>query len=174
MPLQNQKMSNMKKYLIAILFAFCFFQAKAQQEVSIFKQGVQGCYTDYYIEFHNRGAGQPTDGEHEVVISVIYNNLSECYIGKATIKDGKLANPVYVQKDDGSFSPLNRMFKDLDQDWYAEQDKESIVQIYDGMSALFLTQEQYRIRLFFPDLINKNSVINKKAPSAKEYLKQKN
>ncbi|GMQ26087.1 hypothetical protein Aoki45_27690 [Algoriphagus sp. oki45] len=164
----------MKKYFVALLLSVGFFQANAQQEASIFKQGVQGCYTDYYIEFHNRGASEPTDGEHIVVISVIHNNQSECYMGKATIKDGKLTNPVFVQKDDGSYSPLNRMFKALDPEWFEEQDMETINLISDGMSSIYLTQEQYRVRLFFPDLINKNSVVNKRAPSAKELLKEKN
>jgi hypothetical protein len=161
----------MRKYLVALISLVFILQANAQQEVSIFKQGVQGCYSDYYIEFHNRGASQPVDGDHEVVISVIHNGQSECYMGKATIKGGKLVNPVYVQKDDGTFSPLNRMFKELDQDWYADQDKETINQISDGMTALFLTQEQYRVRLFFPGLINKSSLVNKKAPPAKELMK---
>lgn len=164
----------MKKYFAALLLSFGFFQAQAQQEVSIFKQGVQGCYTDYYIEFHNRGASQPIDGEHEVVISVIHNNQSECYMGKATVKDGKLVTPVYVQKDDGTYSPLNRMFKALDPEWLEDQDMETINLISDGMTMIFLTQEQYRVRLFFPGLINKNSVVNKKAPPAKELLKERN
>lgn len=161
----------MKKFLVALLFLASILQVRAQQEISIFKQGVQGCYTDYYIEFHNRGASLPTDGEHEVVISVIHNNQSECYMGKATVKEGKLINPVYVQKDDGTFSPLNRMFKALDPEWLENQDMETINQISDGMTNLFLTQEQYRVRLFFPRLINKNSVVNKKAPPAKDLLK---
>lgn len=164
----------MKIYLTVIGLLIFIFQGKAQQEVSIFKQGVQGCYTDYYIEFHNRGASQPKDGEYEVVISVIQNNQSECYMGKATIQGGKLVRPVYIQKTDGTFSTLTRMFKDFDQTWLAQQDPQTLNEVTDGMSSLFVSQEQYRVRLFFPSLLNSNSVVNKKAPPASEMLKKGN
>jgi hypothetical protein len=158
---------------ILVLFLFCF-QAQAQQDISIFKQGVQGCYSDYYIEFHNRGASHPTDGEYEVVITVINNNQSECYMGKATIKEGKLIRPVYIQKSDGTFSTLNRMFKDFDQTWFSQQDPQTINEVTDGMSALFVSQEQYRVRIFFPSLLNKNSTVNKKAPPANQWTEKEN
>lgn len=171
---KQQTKSFMKKYL-SILGLFLFiFRVQAQQEISIFKQGVEGCYSDYYIEFHNKGAIQPKDGEHEVVITVIYNNKSECYMGKATIEGGKLVRPVYVQKTDGTYATLNRMFKDFDQSWMAQQDPKTVFEIVDGMSALFLSQEQYRVRLFFPELLNTNSVVNKKAPPASELTKKQN
>jgi hypothetical protein len=163
------------KLYVSILGLFLFwFQAQAQQDISIFKQGVEGCYTDYYIEFHNRGASQPNDGEYEVVITVIYNNESECYMGKATIKGGKLVRPVYVQKTDGTFSTLTRMFKDIDQTWLSQQDPQTIDEVTDGMSALFVSQEQYRVRIFFPSLLNKNSTVNKKAPPANQWTKKEN
>jgi hypothetical protein len=163
------------KLYVSILGLFLFwFQAQAQQDISIFKQGVEGCYTDYYIEFHNRGASQPNDGEYEVVITVIYNNESECYMGKATIKGGKLVRPVYVQKTDGTFSTLTRMFKDFDQTWLSQQDPQTIDEVTDGMSALFVSQEQYRVRIFFPSLLNKNSTVNKKAPPANQWTKKEN
>lgn len=164
----------MKIYLSILGLFLVLFQAQAQQEISIFKQGVEGCYSDYYIEFHNRGASQPSDGEHEVVISVVYNNKSECYMGKATIQAGKLIRPVYVQKTDGTYATLNRMFKDFDQTWLAQQDPQTLNEITDGMSALFVSQEQYRVRLFFPGLLNTNSVVNKKAPPASDLVKKGN
>ncbi len=164
----------MKLTLTVFAFLLLAFQSFAQQEISIFKQGVQGCYSDYYIEFHNRGASQPADGEYEVVITVIYNNQSECYMGKATIKEGKLVRPVYIQKSDGTFSTLTRMFKDFDQTWFSQQDPQTINEVTDGMSALFVSQEQYRVRIFFPSLLNKNSTVNKKAPPANQWTKNEN
>ena len=164
----------MKLTLTVFAFLLFAFQSFAQQEISIFKQGVQGCYSDYYIEFHNRGASQPTDGEYEVVITVIYNNQSECYLGKATIKEGKLVRPVYIQKNDGTFSTLTRMFKDFDQTWLSQQDPQTINEVTDGMSALFVSQEQYRVRIFFPSLLNKNSTVNKKAPPANQWTRKEN
>lgn len=164
----------MKIYLTLIGMFLFLYQVQAQQEVSIFKQGVQGCYSDYYIEFHNRGAAQPKDGEYEVVISVLYNNQSECYMGKVTVTGGKLTQPVYIQKTDGSFSTLKRMFNDFDQAWLAQQDPKTVFEVTDGMSALFVSQEQYRVRIFFPSLINTNSIQNKKAPPASEWIKKGN
>ncbi|TFV96309.1 hypothetical protein E4S40_08035 [Algoriphagus kandeliae] len=145
-------------------------------ENSIFMQGVKGCYSDYYIEFYNRGAQKPTDGEYEVVISIINsnNNQSECYMGKATVANGKFTSPVYIQKTDGSYMPINRMIKALDQDWLENQDMNTINEVSDGMTALFYTQEKYWVRLFFPSLINSKSVSNQKAPPAKELLKAGN
>jgi hypothetical protein len=164
----------MKLTLTVFTFLLFAFQSFAQQEISIFKQGVQGCYSDYYIEFHNRGASAPTDGEYEVVISVIYNNQSECYTGKATIQGGKLVRPVYVKKNDGTFSTLTRMFRDFDQTWLAQQDPQTLNEVSDGMSSLFVTQEQYRVRLFFPSLLATNSVVNQKAPPVGELTKKGN
>lgn len=170
----------MKSYLLVVSFLFLGFTGFAQiapvTENSIFMQGVKGCYSDYYIEFYNRGAQKPTDGEYEVVISIINsnNNQSECYMGKATVANGKFTSPVYIQKTDGSYMPINRMIKALDQDWLENQDMNTINEVSDGMTALFYTQEKYWVRMFFPSLINSKSVSNQKAPPAKELLKAGN
>ncbi|WP_439475162.1 hypothetical protein [Algoriphagus formosus] len=164
----------MKRSLLILATILTYFTAHAQEESSIFKQGVKGCYSDYYIEFYNRGADLPTDGEYEVVISVIMDGQSDCYLGKATIQNGQLSNPVYIQKTDGSYQPMSRMFKALDPEWVAARDEASIRQVSDGMSTLFYTVDRHWIRLFFPSLIAGQSMANKKAPPAKEMLKSNN
>ncbi|NVJ86908.1 MAG: hypothetical protein HWE15_11420 [Algoriphagus sp.] len=169
-----------KRFLLVFSFLVSsltgFSQIAPTTENSIFMQGVKGCYSDYYIEFYNRGANKATDGEYEVVISIINtnNSQSECYMGKATVQNGKLMTPVYIQKTDGSYMPLNRMIKALDQNWLDSQDMNTISDVSDGMTTLFYTQEKYWVRLFFPSLINSKSVSNQKAPPAKELLKSGN
>ncbi len=157
-----------------LLFLGVIAQAFSQEGFSIHLKGVEGCYIDYYSAFANRGAMPVTDGEHEVVIAIIYQNNSECYMGKATVKAGKFVAPVLIEKDDLSFAPMTTIFKDIDQKWLANQDKETLFEINDGTSKMFLTQQGYQLQMFFPKFINKNSGVNKKAPPASELLKGNN
>lgn len=115
-----------------------------------------------------------TDGEHEVVISIIFQDKSDCYMGKATVKGGKFVTPVLIQKDDMSFAPLSTIFKNIDQAWLVQQDKETLYEINDGMSKMFRSQQGYMAQMFFPDFINKGSGVNRKAPPASELLKEGN
>lgn len=149
-------------------------QAFSQEGLALHLKGVQGCYIDYYSSFVNKGAGEVSDGEHEVVISILYQNNSECYMGKVTVEGGKFVAPVLIQKDDMSFSKLTPIFKDFDQEWLAKQDPNSLYEINGGMSKMFLSQQGYQLQMFFPEFINKNSGINRKAPPASELLKDNN
>lgn len=160
----------MKIYTILILSFFFVNVAKAQQE-SIFSQGISGCYADYYIAFHERGAAEIPDGEHEVVFVVLNQGNSECFMGRATVKNGKVALPVYIQKDDDTLVPAERMFKSLDMAWLSNQNYETIYDITDGMTNIFQTQEKYHIRLFFHTFIHPDHRSNKKAPPARVLLK---
>jgi hypothetical protein len=164
----------MKIKLSMLFFLGIVSQVFSQEGLSLHLKGVEGCYLDYYSEFANRGASAVTDGEHEVVISIIYQNKSECYMGKATVKGGKILTPVLIQKDDKSYSALSTIFKNIDQTWLAQQEKETLFEVNDGMSKMFLSQQQYLVQLFFPAFINKNSGVNQKAPPASELLKKQN
>ncbi|GAB2491850.1 hypothetical protein [Algoriphagus taiwanensis] len=165
------------KSLLFIVFVFVaslqgFGQSQGAE--SIFASGIQGCYSDYYISFHDRGAYEVPDGEHEVVMVVINQGRSECYMAKTNVQGGKITRPVSVQKADGTYVPVARMFKALDQDWLEAQDEETLYTITDGMSQVFQTQEKYFVRLFFHTFIHPDHGGNKKAPSAKELLKSGN
>lgn len=154
----------------ALVLTFSFTQAQ-QSEPSIFATGVEGCYSNYYISFHERGAYEVPDGEHETVMVVINQGRSECYLAKATLKDGQIIAPLSVQKEDGTYVPAARMFKALNQDWLEEQDLENLYSVTDGMSSLFKTQENYWVRLFFHTYIHPDHGGNKKAPPAQDLLK---
>lgn len=164
----------MKIKLGILFFLGIMTQAFSQEGLSIHLKGVDGCYIDYYSAFANKGGSPVTDGEHEVVISIIYQNKSECYMGKATVKDGKFITPVLIQKDDMSYAALATIFKNIDQTWLAQQNPDTLYEIHDGMSKMFVSQQQYMVQMFFPDFINKNSGVNRKAPPASELLKKGN
>lgn len=163
------------KIKLSILFFLGFMtQAFSQEGLSLHLKGVEGCYIDYYSAFANKGGSPVTDGEHEVVISIIYQNNSECYMGKATVKGGEFIPPVLIQKDDMSYASLATIFKNIDPLWLAQQDQETLYEIHDAMSKLFISQQQYMVQMFFPDFINKNSGVNLKAPPVNELLKKGN
>lgn len=163
----------MKNMLTILVFIFSFNFAFGQTAESFHaKDEVEGCYNDYYAAFTERGANPVTDGQHDVVISVIHQGKSECYFGKATVKDGKFINPVTIQKDDMSFVPLNTIFKSLDQNWLEEQDMATINDITDGMSNVFLTKDEYELRMFFYTFVHPKPRANRKAPPADVLLKK--
>jgi len=162
----------MKKILLFMVLAFVSSQAMAQLAASFYDRGIEGCYTDYYSAFAERGASPVTDGQHDVVITVINQGKSECYFGKATVKGGKLQRPVLIQKDDLSFVEMSSMFRSLDPEWLEKQDKNTYDEVSDGMSYIFLTQDKYEIRLFFYTFIHPTPRANRKAPAASVLLKK--
>lgn len=162
----------MKKIILFLVIAFGASQVIAQSATSIHSKGIEGCYTDYYIAFTERGASPVTDGQHDIVISVIHQGKSECYFGKATVKDGKLQRPVLIQKDDMSFVEMSSMFRSLDPEWLEKQDKSTYDMISDGMSHIFLTLDQYEIRFFFYTFIHPTQRSNRRAPPADVLLKK--
>lgn len=163
------------KIKLTLLFIFGFLVNTFSQEgLSLHLKGLEGCYIDYYSAFANKGAKDVSDGEHEVVISIIYQNTSNCYMGKTTVKDGKFVNPVLIQKDDKTYAPLATIFKNIDQDWLAEKNPETLYEIHDGMSKMFRSEQGYLVQMFFPAFINSNSGVNLEAPPASEMLKKGN
>lgn len=163
------------KIQLILLFVFGFVASSfAQEGLSLHLKGIEGCYSGYYGAFANQGAQAVTDGEHEVVISIIYQNSSNCYMGKSTVKDGKFVNPVLIQKENNTYAPINTLFKNIDQIWLAQQNPETLNEINDGMSKMFKTDQGYFVQMFFPAFINSNSGRNKKAPPASEMLKKGN
>jgi len=163
------------KIRLTILFVFSFLANSYSQEgLSLHLKEIEGCYTEYYAAFANRGAQAVSDGEHEVVISIIYQNKSNCYMGKSTVKDGKFISPVLIQKDNSTYAPIATVFKNIDQDWLDQQDPETLFEVNDGMSKMFRTDTGYLVQMFFPAFINSNTGVNRKAPPASEMLKKRN
>ncbi|MDX5338398.1 MAG: hypothetical protein LPK25_05180 [Cyclobacteriaceae bacterium] len=158
---------------VTMLFSFKSF-CQSQGAPSIFASGIEGCYQDYYIMIHERGAYEVTDGEHEAILVVMNHGRSECFMAKATVKDGKIIRPVSVQKADGTFIPVAHMFRALDPEWVKTKDQETLYKITDGMSQIFQTQEKYFVRLFFHTFVHPDHGGNLKAPPAKELLQQGN
>jgi hypothetical protein len=163
----------MKKILSILILGLLSGWAYAQDSPpSIFSSGIEGCYSNYYISFHERGAYEVPDGEHEAVLVVVNNGRSECYMAKAHVENGVITAPLLVQKEDGTYVAAARMFKALNQEWLDTQDLTNLYTITDGMTNLFKTQENYWLRLFFHTFIHPDHGGNKKAPAASDLLKK--
>jgi hypothetical protein len=72
------------------LLLFSIHNAFAQTDVSFHAKGIEGCYTDYYIAFTERGANPVTDGQHDVVISVIHQGKVNVILVKQLSKEENL------------------------------------------------------------------------------------
>jgi hypothetical protein len=151
----------MKIIKISALLFFALFNV-----IPVLAQEVDGCYQGYYDVFTERGARAVTDGEHDVVISIIHDGNSTCYFGKAKVQDGKFVSPVMIQKDDMSYVPLNTVFRSLDQTWLSSQDPETLYEIYDGMSRTFYAEDNLSGKMFFYTFIHDKPRANRRAPSA--------
>jgi hypothetical protein len=155
-----------RKFWSALLLFVVFFTARQVQA-----QEIEGCYLGYYNVFSERGAGLVPNGEHDVIISIIKDGTSECYFGKATVKDGNFVSPVLIQKDDMSYVPLNNVFGSLDQEWLSRQNMDSLYEIHDGMSKMFYGEENLSGKMFFYKFIHDKPRANRRAPSADVLIK---
>lgn len=130
-----------------------------------------GCYGEYFQIFSERGAKPIPNGNHDVVISIVYKGESQCYFGRAKVENGKLVPPVQIQKDDLSFAPLSSLYRNLDQEWLEKQNKETLFDVVDGMSKRFYSEDQQAGRVFFYTFINDKPKSNRRAPSAAALIK---
>ena len=158
------------KVNLTFLLMLCVLIGVQAQTVS--PQSVEGCYMGYYTTFSERGADLVTDGEHDVVISIVKDGKSECYFGKAKVKDGKFLSPVMIQKDDMSYVPLASVFKSLDQNWISQQDPTTLYDINDGMSKMFYAEDNLSGRMFFYTFVHNKPRANRRAPSADILIKK--
>ncbi len=155
---------------LAMLSAFVTFgQAPAKKPATSSTSG--SCFSEWHTLFRERGAKPVTDGTHEVIVTVRGEDNSECYLGKATVADGKIVPPLLVQKQDGSFESYATLGKKLDPSWVASQNKETIYEITDGMSVTFYTSDKEIGKIFFYTFVNDKPKANKKAPAPSALVK---
>lgn len=164
----------MKIGLTIFAFIACILVSNAQSggsPISINLDETGGCYGEYFQIFSERGAKPIPNGNHDVVISIVYKGESQCYFGKAKVENGKLVPPVQIQKDDLSFAPLSSLYRNLDQEWLEKQNQENLFDIVDGMSKRFYSEDQQAGRVFFYTFINDKQKSNRRAPSASALIK---
>jgi hypothetical protein len=144
----------LKKILFAGCFLFLYAMANAQTSKN-------NCYKEWYQLFTERGAKPIPDGENDIIISIIKDDISNCYLGRLTVKAGKIVlGSLLVQTEDGGFEKLNKTLKKT-----VYYSSEQITAIENGMSHSFLTSENEVVRAYFYKSLNSPAKKLKEAPA---------
>jgi hypothetical protein len=128
------------------------------------------CYQEWFEFMRSRGANAPTDGTHEVVVAFKTPETCICFMGKIDVVGGKMKGPLYIQSEDGNYKAVQDLGKKLEPEFVTSMGAD-LMNVTDGMSALFRTQSQEYGRVFFYKLAKKGGNSNKIAPSPSELIK---
>ena len=122
------------------------------------------CYDDYFKVFNERGANAVPDGIHEVVFTIRDGNKADCYMGKVEVKNNRIVNTLGVMLEDGS---LKKMGFQLNAK-YTDASNPAILymEIVNGMSAAFLSEDNKLVNIFFIKQLNSKARSIKLAPPA--------
>jgi len=122
------------------------------------------CYEEYIKVFKERGAGIVPDGIQEVVFTVREGSKADCYMGKVKVKDNQIIETLGVILEDGS---LKKMGVKLNAK-YQETENPAILymDITNGMSSSFLTDDNKIVNVFFIKQLNNKAKSIKLAPAA--------
>jgi len=122
------------------------------------------CYEEYLKVFQDRGASPIPDGIHEVVVTVREGNKSDCYMGKAEVKNNQIVQTLGVILEDGSVKKmgvkLNAKYNDANNPAILYMD------IVNGMSSAFLSDDNKLMNIFFIKQLNTKAKSIKLAPPA--------
>lgn len=122
------------------------------------------CYEEYVKVFTERGASAIPDGTHEVVITVREGSKSDCYLGKVEVKNNQIVNTLGVILEDGSVKKmgvkLNAKYNDANNPAILYMD------IVNGMSSAFLSEDNKLMNIFFIKQLNTKAKSIKQAPAA--------
>jgi hypothetical protein len=132
---------------------------------SVFTSNAQSnCYEEYVKVFNERGAATIPDGIHEVVVTIREGSKSECYMGKVEVKNNQIINTLGVILEDGSMKKmgvkLNAKYNDANNPAILYMD------IVNGMSSAFLSEDNKLINVFFYKQLNTKAKSIKLAPPA--------
>ncbi|HQV01591.1 MAG TPA: OmpA family protein, partial [Bacteroidia bacterium] len=102
--------------------------------------------------FVKRGATNPADGQHQIIISIRKDNTCECIAGRIEVKDGKIKQPLYVKNADGTYRVTQKkLSKNTGQGDHSFGQLATVVK---GMSRTFQTSDYEVINLFFIECLN--------------------
>jgi len=122
------------------------------------------CYEEYTKVFSDRGASKVPDGEQEVVFTVREGSKADCYMGKVEVKNNQIVKTLGVILEDGSLKKmgvkLNAKYND------ANNPAILYVDIVNGMSSAFLSEDNKLINIFFIKQLNTRAKSIKLAPPA--------
>ena len=119
------------------------------------------CYKEWYQLFTERGAKPIPDGDNDIIISIIKDDISNCYLGRLTVKDGKIIlGSLLVQTEDGGFTKINKTLKKT-----VYYSPEQMTTIENGMTHSFLSSENEVVRGYFYKSLNPPAKRLKEAPA---------
>jgi hypothetical protein len=123
--------------------------------VSVNSVSAQSCFDKYQKAFAERGAEDVVDSTYEdIIISVRHGNNHECYLGKVTVKHGRvLVDNFYVKLEDDSYDNLGPRLK-----------TSQPVEIKNGFSQIILDKSDNLYNVIFIAHIKPKKKGFKKAP----------
>ncbi len=148
---------------IRFLAAALVLAAISLTSASAFAQA--NCYEEYIEVFRERGASDVPDGIHEAVVSIRSGNKCDCYMAKVEVKDNAIKKTLGLILIDGS---VKNMGVNLSEKYTDPNNPAKLyTDIYNGMSATFLSDDNRLINIFFIGQLNPKTKAVKVAPSAK-------
>jgi hypothetical protein len=150
----------LQKFLFAVMLSSFYLLASGQSAIT------SNCYKEWYKLFTDRGATPVPDGDNEVIVAVVKDDVSNCYIGMLTVKDHKIVlGSLKVQAEDGSLQKFDRVLKK--NVYYSP---EQMTSTENGMTHSFLTSEDEVVRAFFYKSLNPPAKRLKKAPDPSQLV----
>ena len=162
------------KSILTILISLLSVGAFAQGQSKAPAAGkVSDCYSEWNAIFHERGAKSIPNGNHDVVISIRDGNYSECFMGKVTVLDGRIAGRPQVQKVDGTYEDWGKEVsqKYFNSDGTRVAEANALLAINNGMSGEMELADGDIVTVFFYQAIQEKPKANKKAPSPSALIK---
>ncbi len=123
------------------------------------------CYEEYAKVFTERGASPVPDGIQDVALTVRDGNKVDCYMGKVEVKNNQIIRTLGVILEDGSVKKMDVKLNAR----YNDDAKPAIlyIDITNGMSSAFLSEDNKIVNVFFIKQINpKSNQAIKLAPPA--------
>ncbi len=122
------------------------------------------CYEEYAKVFNERGASPIPDGVQEVVFTVRDGTKADCYMGKVEVKNNQIVQTLGVILEDGSVKKMGMKLNPK----YTNATNPAILymDITNGMSSAFLSEDNKIVNVFFIKQLNSKSKAIKLAPPA--------
>ena len=96
---------NIMKKIVLLSFAIIGFVTVNAQETD------DNCYKTYFEMFKERGVYPMTDGDYnDIIVTETSPNGTFCYTGRASVKNGRVAN-MYLKFVDGEYEKISKIFK---------------------------------------------------------------
>jgi len=164
------------KPIFAILFSFLsiglFAQGQSAKSTTA-KPAASNCYEEWYSLIKERGARPVGNGNQDIILSIRSGNYSECFMGKVTVLDGKIAGRPQVQKVDGSYEDWGKEVsqKYFNSDGTRTAESNTLLTISNGMSGEMVLSDGEIVRCFFYQSVLEKTKANKKAPAPSSLVK---